>query len=126
MNVDSNGFPTEGIRLDAVHHLFLVDLGGVLLNTNSPERRAFIDVGSAVRFIAGRAAKISAFLAPIGVSSDAATYGVVEEVFESSVSSSFLLRFSNAPSVVVGCVPSTHRGAFEPYRRVYPTAGADI
>lgn len=126
MNVDSIAFPAEGIRLDAIHHLFLVDLGGVLQSADCPERRAFIDLGAAVRFIAGRAAKLSAFLAPIGISSDAATYGVVEEVFESSVSRSFLLRFSNAPSVVVGCTPSTHKGAFEPYRRVYPAAGSDL
>lgn len=126
MSVVSTGFPAEGIRLDAIHHLFLVDLGGVFQGAESPERRAFVDLGAAVRFIGGRAAKLSAFLAPIGASADAATYGVVEEVFESSISDSFLLCFSNAPSIVVGFAPSTHKGAFEPYRRVYPTAGQDM
>ncbi|MGN6826410.1 hypothetical protein [Paucibacter sp. M5-1] len=126
MDTLQSSMPEEGIDLDHHHHLFLVDIRGLFKPSQKPQRRAFVDLQAAIRFIDGRAATLSAFLSPLNQSADAAMYGLVEEAFESTMSKTYMLRFSGTPSVVLTCTPSTHDGAFEPYRRVYPTAGADV
>lgn len=126
MESNTLAFPTGGICLDACQHLFLVDIGGIAREPAVRERRAFVDLGEAVKFIGGRAARLSAFLSPLGISSEAAIYGLVEEALESSVSRTHLLRFSNSPSLMVKLTPSTHRGQFETFRRIYPPAGPDV
>lgn len=120
------GMSTEGIDLDDCQHLFFVDVRGPFKPSAKRQRRAFVDLRAAVKFIGGRAATISAFISPLNESSDAAMYGLVQEAFESTRSQTYMLRFAGAPSVFLGCTPSTHRGEFEPFERIFPAAGADI
>jgi len=126
MEVQAMAVPAGGISLDECQNLFFVELRGLFQVPEKVQRRAFVDLGEAIQFIGGRAAKLSAFLAPIGLSAEAATFGLVEEVFESNISKTYLLKFSNTPSVLVRCSLSAHKGEFEPYRRVYPPAGPDV
>lgn len=125
MQNTSMNVPVEGIKLDKTSHLFLVDLGGPFGTPLEAERRAFVDLSAAVRFIDGRLAKLSAFMSPLGISADAAVYGLVEEAFESTVSKTYILRFANAPSMVLKCHSSNHDGEFEPFKRIYPVTTAN-
>lgn len=118
--------PSEGICLDRHSNLFIVDIGSVWDDSPSSQRRAFVDVGAAVKFIAGREARLSAFLSPPGQSSDSAVYGVVGEVLESTVSETYMLNFANAPHLAIKLNPSQHAGEYEGFRRIYPAfANAD-
>jgi len=129
MSAEAMTIPSGGIDLSNSHHLYVVDMGTNMQRpqrAQRPERRAFVDVGAAVDFIDGRAARLSALLAPLGESAEAAVFGLVEEVFQSTQSRTFLLRFSNSPSLVIKCKPSSASGEFEPFRRIYPPAGTDV
>ena len=126
MDAQTMAMPAGGICLDDGQTLFLVDIGGLMRPTEKSQRRAFVDLSEAVAFIDGRTAKLSALLSPLGASSDAATFGLIEEVFESNVCDSYMVKFSNAPSLLVKVGGSVHERKFEPFRRVFPRAGEDL
>ena len=112
--------PETGIPLNANRHLFLVD---VEVEPGVPERRAFLDLGAAVTFIGKRESRISSFISPLGPSTDAVFFATVEEVFESRLSKTYLLRFADAPSLIMKCPPESPNGEFEPFNRIYPPLG---
>jgi len=104
----------------ASNNLFVVDVNVDRLPGATPERRAFTDIEAAVAFIDGRAALFNAFLAPLGLGTDAMFYGLVVEALKSRTSDAIALRFANAPEVTLTCGKSSSGMAFEPFYRIYP------
>lgn len=118
--------PEDGHCLDGHENLFIVDVGGLTsVDTSAQQRRAFVDLGAAVQFIGGRAAPLFAYLAPPQRRAGSAVYGVVEEVFKSTYSDTYLVRFSGAPWGVVKLNPSTNKGPNEGFERIYPARELD-
>ena len=126
--MDTNKFPVpeDGLCLDGHENLFIVDLGGsTSVDASAQQRRAFPDLGAAVQFIGGRAARLFAYLAPPRWRAESVVYGVIEEVFKSTYSDTYLVRFNGAPWGVVKVNPSTNKGPNEGFERIYPRSGID-
>ncbi|WP_431049663.1 hypothetical protein [Roseateles sp. L2-2] len=114
-----DGLPPEGLSLTS-NNLFIVDVNVDRLSGSNPERRAFTDIEAAVEFIDGRAALFNAFLAPIGLGTDAMFYGLVVEALKSRTSDAIALRFASAPEVTLTCGAAMPGATFEPFYRIYP------
>ncbi len=123
MTQTAHELPPGGLAIDA-RHLFLVDVYNVVDDVEVPTRRAFFDLGQAVDFIGKRPSRLSAFISPIGPSTDAVMFGAVEEAFASKQSKTYMLRFSNAPTVVMKSAGAGVDSEFEPYYRIYPPLSA--
>ncbi|RYH20797.1 MAG: hypothetical protein EON54_26040 [Alcaligenaceae bacterium] len=120
MTSSTVSIPEAGIPLLPNRHLFLVD---VEVEPDVHERRAFMDLGAAINFIGKRESRISAFMSPVGLSTDAMLFATVEEAYQSRLSRTYLLRFAHAPSLVLKLPPESPNGEFEPFHRVYPPIG---
>ena len=128
MNADSWAVPLDGICLDGYGNLFIIDVGGLLLIETERQRRVFVDIGAAVEFAGDQDVWLFAFLARPGRSAESAVYGVVEEVFKSTSSDTYLVHFSGAPwaAVKFSSSSSTNSGQYEAFKRIYPAPGADV
>lgn len=117
MNTQHMPMPPEGIDLGS-HHLFLVDFNDQ--DSCSPQRRAFLDLKAVVSFIGKRDARLWAFVSALGPKTDAVLFGVVEEIYESKRFKTHLVKFSNAPAVVLQCNSPESAFEFEAFHRIYP------
>jgi hypothetical protein len=117
MNTQHTPMPAEGIDLGR-HHLFLVDITED--GASGPQRRAFLDVRAVVSFIGKREARLFAFASALGAHTDAVLFGVVEEIYESRRFNTHLVKFSNAPALVLQCNSPDSSFEFEAFHRIYP------
>lgn len=121
--MQAHPMPAEGIRLDPHGHLFIADVDVIVNERMVTERRAFIDFEAVLTFVGKNPSRISAFLCPIGPTTDSALYGTVQKAFKSLGSNSYTMTFANASNMVVRVGSAPAEEGVYPGIQVYPPEG---